>query len=100
MQACYSRGYQAHASSADLDDLHNALSDKGLLKTGVGFIGGNFLGASDDSTIDVRGLCCQRRTCDMPERSCLSRGPFQGASHVCLFFYVSAFCIRVVQQRH
>ena len=55
-QVCCSRGYRAHASSVDSGDLQIALKDKELLKTSVGFIGGDFMGASDDSTIDVRVL--------------------------------------------
>ncbi len=53
LQCCCSR-FHASASAAESDDLHAALSDKGLLKVGVGFIGGDFMGASDEATIDVR----------------------------------------------
>lgn len=46
------RRFQARASSADSEDLLAALDDKELLKTSVGFIGGDFVSA-DEGTIDA-----------------------------------------------
>jgi hypothetical protein len=50
---CSSRRFQARASSADSEELLAALDDKELLKTSVGFIGGDFVSAGDEGTFDV-----------------------------------------------
>ena len=87
---CCSRGYRAHASSVDSDDLLNALKDKELLKTSVGFIGGEFVGASDDSTIDVRVLLWWQhsvicRSCARPLVRLQALVRLQGLRDVCPF---------------